>query len=58
MATQLNYSLDKYQSFKLWSTIELTFLCTNSSSSLFKVEYVLANSGFMKNSRYPPNIFR
>lgn len=36
----------------------LTFFCISSSTSLLKLMYVSAKAGFMKNSKYPPNIFR
>lgn len=38
--------------------MKLTLFCISSSSSFFKVWYISATAGFMKNSKYPPNIFR
>ena len=45
-------------SIQQWDKIILTFCWISSSSSFLRLRYVSAKSGFMKNSKYPPNIFK
>lgn len=55
---ELHSKCIELESWDKWRSQIQTLLWISSSSSLFKLIYVFANAGFMKNSKYPPNIFR